>query len=456
MASDEPGTGRLLARLFTTEAMRSVFGDQARLQGMLDFEAGLARALARTGAIPRAAADVIVAECRAELYDIDDIAVATASAGNPAIPLVRRLTDRVAGRDKAAAGHVHRGATSQDVMDTGLVLQLRGALDQLETGLASLSQGLADLAGSHRETVLVGRTWLQQAPPVTLGLKAAGWLSSVERHRERLSALRRRVLVLQFGGAVGTLASLGGAGLEIAEALADELALSLPDIPWHTQRDRFAEAGTTLGLVAGTLGKMARDLSLLMQTEVGEALEPAAPGRGGSSTMPHKRNPVSCAIALSAATRVPGLVATMLAAMVQEHERGLGTWQAEWETLPEIFQCTAGALREMDDAVRGLEARPARMRANLAITGGQLMAEAVSAALAEHLGRADAHRRVAQLCQRASGQGRTLREVLAEDRTITSICSAAELDQLLDPAGYLGLAGTFVDRVLGRRDTPHD
>ncbi|HYW04603.1 MAG TPA: 3-carboxy-cis,cis-muconate cycloisomerase [Gammaproteobacteria bacterium] len=456
MASDESGTRRLLAPLFTTRAMRSVFDDRSRLQAMLDFEAGLARALARTGTISRAASEVIAAECRAELYDIDEIAAATAAAGNPAIPLVRRLTNRVAERDEAAAGHVHLGATSQDVVDTGLVLQSRKALDQVEAGLASLSQGLADLATGHRDQVLAGRTWLQQGPPVTLGLKAAGWLSAVERHRDRLSAVRPTVLVLQFGGAVGTLASLRGAGLEIAAALADELDLALPDVPWHTQRDRFAEVGATLGLVTGTLGKLARDLSLLMQTEVGEALEPAAPGRGGSSTMPHKRNPVSCAVALSAATRVPGLVSTMLAAMVQEHERGLGTWQAEWEALPEIFECTAGAIREMDTAVRGLETRADRMRANLEVTGGQLMAEAVSSALAGHLGRAEAHRLVAKLCQRASQQGRTLHEILAEDRTIASIYSAAELDHLLDPASYLGLAGSFVDRVLARRDAPDD
>lgn len=449
MVSD--ASGDLLDPLFTTAAMRSVFSDRSRLQAMLDFEAALARALASAGMIPASAAVGIAAQCRAEHYDAAGLGQAAAAAGNPAIPLVRALTARVAEGDAAAAGYVHWGATSQDVMDTGLVLQLRLALEALQTDLDGFAGALAGLAERHRHSVLAGRTWLQQGPPVSFGLKAAGWLSAVERHRQRLAALHPGVLVLQFGGAVGTLASLGDRGLEVAAALARELELGLPALPWHTHRDNLGELAADLGLLTGTLGKIARDISLLMQTEVGEVLEPTAPGRGGSSTMPHKRNPVSCAVALSAAARVPGLVATMLGAMLQEHERGLGTWQAEWVTLPEICRLTAGALSEMYGATDGLDVRVQRMQDNLGITGGLLMAESVSTALAPELGRAEAHRLVAAACRRAAEGGRPLREVLAEEKTVSRLLPGAALDRLLDPAGYLGVAGELVDRVLAAR-----
>ncbi len=359
-------------------------------------------------------------------------------------------------RKPSAAGYVHWGATSQDAMDTGLMLQLRGALHHIETDLAALADGLAELARRHRDTVLAGRTWLQQGPPVTLGLKAAGWLSAADRHRERLRILRPAILMLQFGGAVGTLAALGDRGQEVAAELARELDLGLPELPWHTQRDWLAELATALGLVTGSLGKMARDVSLLMQTEVGEALEPAAPGRGGSSTMPHKRNPVSCAVTLSAAVRMPGLVATMLGAMVQEHERGLGGWQAEWQTLPEICLLTSGALREMTNVAVGLEVHPDRMQANLAISGGLLLAESVSMALAPTLGRDRAHHRVAAACRQAATTQQPLRAVLLQDETIAGLLPAAELDRLLDPANYLGVAGELVDRVLATRGGNRD
>ncbi len=315
---------QLLDPLFTTDRMRAVFSDRGRLQGMLDFEAALARAEARAGVIPAAAAAPIAAQCRAEAFDIGELARGSALAGNTAIPLVKALTALVAKGDEAASRFVHWGATSQDAMDTGLVLQLRDALDLLDADLSRLSGVLAGLADEHKRTVLAGRTWLQQATPVTLGLKAAGALSAVERHRARLRELRPRLLVVQFGGASGTLAALGADGLKVAAALAEELKLGLPDVPWHAQRDRVAEVATALGLLVGTLGKVARDISLLMQTEVGEAFEPAAAGKGGSSTMPHKRNPVGCAAILAAAIRVPGLVSVMLTAMVQEHERGPG------------------------------------------------------------------------------------------------------------------------------------
>jgi 3-carboxy-cis,cis-muconate cycloisomerase len=292
---------------------------------------------------------------------------------------------------------------------------------------------------------------MQHALPTTLGLKAAGWLSAIERHRTRLAEMRPRLLVVQFGGAAGTLAALGDKGPAVAEAVARELDLGLPDVPWHGQRDRVAELATAAGLLVGTLGKIARDISLMMQTEVGEAFEPAGEGRGGSSTMPHKRNPVSSAVVLAAATRIPNLVATMLAAMVQEHERGLGGWHAEWSTLPDLCVLTGGALRHAAETLAGLEVDAGRMRANLESTGGLILAEAVQMALGAKIGRLAAHELVEAACKRAVAGRRHLREVLAADGTVTAHLSAAELDRLLDPVNYLGSAEEFVARVLKAR-----
>jgi 3-carboxy-cis,cis-muconate cycloisomerase len=439
---------RLLDPLFTTEKMHEIFSDRARLQGMLDFEAALARAEAQVGILPAKAASTIATQCHAGSYDLETLANASALAGNPAIPLVRELTARVAARNAEAARFVHWGATSQDAMDTGLVLQLRGALEAIDADLARLAAALASLAQKHARTPLAGRTWLQQGPPVTLGLKAAGWLSAVERHRARVAHVRAEVAALQFGGAVGTIAALGDKGMKVATALAEELKLALPDLPWHAQRDRIAAVATTLGLVVGTLGKIARDVSLLMQTEIAEALEPSGPGRGGSSTMPHKRNPVASAVILAAATRVPALVAIMLSAMVQEHERGLGGWHAEWETLPEICLITAGALARAIEVVGGLEVDPKKMAADLDTTHGLIMAEAVSITLAAHLGRQSAHELVENACKRAVREKKHLRDVLAEDARVKKYLSAAALDRALDPARYTGQAGEFVARAL--------
>ena len=446
----------LLGPLFGSAEASALFTDRARLQGMLDFEAALARAEARAGVIPPSAAPAIAGKCRADLFDLADLARATARAGTPAIPMVKRLTALVAAGDPEAGRYVHWGATSQDAMDTGLVLQLRRLLALLQADLGRLAAALARLAERHKATPLAGRTWLQHALPVTVGLKVAGWLDAVERHRTRLSEVGPRALVLQFGGAAGTLAALGGRGLEVAEALARELNLPLPALPWHAHRDRIAEVATALGLLVGTLGKIARDLSLLMQTDVAEAFEPGGEGRGGSSTMPHKRNPVTAAVVLAAATRAPGLVATLLSAMVQEHERGLGAWHAEWETLPALCTLAAGALRQMAEAIEGLELDPARMRVNLEATQGQILAEAVTMALAPRIGRLEAHELVERACHRATAARRHLREVLAEDPVATAHLSPADLDRLFDPLNYVGLAAAFVDRVLGSRDAERE
>jgi len=438
----------LLDPLFGSAAMGEVFSDAARVQRMLDFEAALAHAEARCGVIPACATPAIAAKCKVELIDTNALATATAASLNPAIPVVKQLTALVAKDDAEAARFVHWGATSQDANDTALVLQMREAFDILQADLDSLSQSLISLAQKHRSTPIAGRTLMQHALPTTFGVKVAGWLDAMNRHRERFAEARARVLVLQFGGAVGTLAALRDKGLQVAEALAAELNLGLPTMPWHTQRDRVAEVATTLGLCTGTLGKIARDISLHMQTEIAEVFEPTGEGRGGSSTMPHKRNPVSAAIVLSAATRVPGLVSTMLSAMVQEDERGLGDWHAEWETLPEIFRLTAGALHQMATIVPHLEVDAARMRRNLDATQGLIFAEGASMALGNHIGKSAAHTLVEAASRRARDSGKHLREVLAQDRAVTDWLNAEELDRLFAPENYLGVAEMLVDRVI--------
>lgn len=436
--------------LFTTDRMRAILSDSARMQGMLDFEAALARAEARAGMVSEETAEAIAAHCHADRFEVAALAEATAAAGNPAISLIAALTARVAADDAEAARYVHWGATSQDVMDTGLVLQVRAALDVLDADLTRLADACARLAKRNADLTMAGRTWLQQALPITFGVKAAGWLSAVNRHRERLRQLRPRVLVVQLGGAVGTLAAFGSLGLVVAEALADDLGLALPDVPWHAHRDRLVEVATTFGSLVGTLSKMARDISLLAQTEVGEAFEPAEPGKGASSTMPQKRNPVGASVALAAAVRVPGLVATMLAAMPQEHERGLGGWQAEWETLPEILRLAAGALWQMAEVAEGLELDADRMRANLDITKGVICAEAVAMALVPTLGKTTAHQVVEDACRQALARDVALRTVLAEIPQVTEILSADALDRLCDPRNATGLADQLIQRALAQ------
>ncbi len=441
----------LLGPLFASDAMAAVFNDRARLQAMLDFEAALAHAEASVSLFPAAAAASIARACKADLLDIAALARDTAQAGNPAIPLVKQLTALVAKHDAAAARFVHWGATSQDAIDTGLVLQVRAALTRVEPDLQRLTAALAALADTHAKTVMIGRTLLQQAVPVTFGLKAAGWLAAVERTRAQLAEAGRAAQVLQFGGAAGTLAALGDRGLDVAAALANELDLVLPELPWHGHRDRLVDLAAALGLLVGTLGKMARDLSLLMQTEVAEAFEPAGQGRGGSSTMPHKRNPIACAVALAAATRVPNLVATLLAAMPQEQERGLGGWHAEWETLPEIFLLASGALHHMADAIAGLTLDPKRMRENIEAARGLVMAEAVTMALADRIGRQEAHHLVEAACRRALAEGAHLRDALAREPAVMAHLTPDALGRLFAPESYLGMAERLVQRVLAAR-----
>ena len=438
----------LLDPLFGAEEVDTIFSDRACLQGMLDFEAALAAAEAREGVIPQTAADAIAVHCKADLFDLEALATSCGQAGNLAIPMVEQLTALVAKSDAQAARFVHWGATSQDAIDTGLVLQVRAAFTFIETDLSHLRGALEVLAQKHRATPMPARTWMQQAVPTVFGLNAASALDALGRHRARLRESKRRVLALQFGGAAGTLASLGTRGLDVARALSEELSLELPTVPWHAHRDRVAEAATTLGLLAGTLGKIARDLSLQMQTEVAEAFEPPREGRGGSSTMPHKQNPVTCALILAAAQRVPALVSTMLASMPQEHERGLGGWHAEWQTLPEIVRLCAGALHRLAEVIRDLKVDPQRMRQNLELTRGLIFSEAVAAALAVHTGKAAAHKILEAASQKAIAENKHLREVLTADPEVARYLNPTQLGRLFDPLGYTGVAGQFIDRAI--------
>ncbi len=444
---------RLHAGLDSTADMERIFSDRQCVQCMLDVEAALAVAEARHDVIPLAAVAAITASCDANVIDFAALAQQAAAAGNLAIPLVRQLTARVALNDADAAKYVHWGATSQDIIDTGMVLQLRAALEHIDAHLAQLGDALAQLAERHCSTPQVGRTWMQHALPISFGLKVAGWLDAVHRHKLRVARLKIDTAVVQFGGAAGTLASLGEHGLKVAQTLADELKLTLPAMPWHGARDRFAEVATTLGLLTGTLGKMALDIALLAQTEIAELAEPGASGgtaRGGSSSMPHKRNPVSCAATLAAVRRMPGMVATMLSAMAQENERALGGWQAEWECLPQIVKLSACALQNMLYVCTNLHVDTDRMRTNLDLTQGQIMAEAVTLALAAKIGRQAAHEVVERACgiANANANGRHLRGVLEHDGVIGANLSTVELDRAFDPNQYNGVTMQFIERVV--------
>jgi 3-carboxy-cis,cis-muconate cycloisomerase len=426
--------------LFVPPDLRDATGERAWLQAMLDFEAGLAAAQAHAGLIPEEAARQIAAACVAERFDFEAIATAGRDAGNPAAPLVSALTDAL-GPD--AGRYAHRGATSQDVMDTAAVLVTRRALELILVELSAVGDLCASLAREHRSTPMAARTLLAQASPTTFGLKAAGWLVAVDEARDRLEALPFEV---ELGGAAGTLASLGDAGPRVLSLLAAELDLGEPVLPWHTRRLRIGELGAVLALAAGVLEKIALDVKLLAQTEVGEVAESASGGRGGSSTLPHKRNPVGATLAIACAHGARGAASVLIGALAQEHERAAGAWQAEWEALSRALALAGGAAAGVREALDGLEVRPERMRANLDATGGLVLAEAASTALAERLGRPEAKRRVGEAARRAAETGRPLREELLSDDAVE--LSAEEIDRALDPAAYLGAAEALVDRAL--------
>src|SRR4051794_1656558 len=442
----------LLAPMLSSAAMRAVCDDAACLQNMLNFEAALARAEAATGVIPQSAAGTIAAACRAESFDLAALADASTRSGNLAIPLVKALTSNVAQQNADAARYVHWGATSQDVIDTATMLTLRAAIEILLGDIDRAVAGFAKLARQHRDTAVVARTWLQHALPMPFGLKLAEYAAALHRSRKRLQRLRTETLALQFGGAAGTLAALGDKGLVVAEQLAKELQLPLPDAPWHTHRDRIAEVASVLAILSGSCGKIARDVSLMMQTDVGEAFEPSGEGRGGSSTMPHKRNPVASASALGAATMAPNLAATIFAAQIQDHERSAGPWHAEWPTLPTLLLVTSGALAAVVDIAEGLEVDAVRMRANLDMTHGLIMAEAVTFALAETIGKSAAHHLVEAASKKAIAEKKHLRDVLTADPKITAHLSAEHLTELFEPMAYQGASQALIDRLLASID----
>ncbi len=438
----------LLAPLFSSADMRAVLDDRARVQRMLDFEAALARAEAAIGIVPSSHVNVIAEACRAELYDLAALSAASLLAGNLAAPLVAALTAEVGKTSRKAAGFVHWGSTSQDVIDTATVLELRAAIDVLLADLDRATKAFIGLAGRNRRNITVARTLLQQALPMPFGLKLAGYAAALGRSRDRLRRLRKEALVLQFGGAAGTLAALDDKGLEVSERLAALLDLTVPDGPWHSHRDRFAEVASAFAILAGTCGKIARDISLMMQSEVGEVAEPEAPGRGGSSTLPHKRNPIGSAAALSAAMIAPNLAATILNAQIQEHERSVGGWQSEWATFPALALVVSGTLRAVVDIAEGLTVDAERMKANLDASGGLVFAEAVSFALAEKLGRAEAHELIAEITRDAAKQKRAFRDVLGEHDKIRTHINATELEKLFRPNHYQGSAQNFIDRLV--------
>ena len=438
---------RLIDSLATTEALADVFSDRSILRAMLDFEVALARVESRLDVIPKGAGEAIAKAANVDGFDAAELSRETLRAGTPAIPLVKALTERVRSLDPEAARFVHWGATSQDVADTAFILLLKQAKPLIEADHFRLDAALRRLSDQHKNTVMLGRTLLQPAPPITFGLKAAGWMAAARRGWARVDSRFREAILLQFGGASGTLAALGDKGVAVGKALAEELDLPYPDAPWHAYRDRLAALVAACGVDTGTLGKIARDISLLMQGEVGEAAESGSAGRGGSSTMPHKQNPIACSLALAAAHRVPGLLAAFLSGMVQEHERGVGGWQAEWPTLASVVQATGLAVASMAEAAEGLIVHPARMLANIDATRGVIFAERVMMILGASLGRDVAHRLLEHATKQSISQNRRLMEVLQEIPEITRVIPLDVLRNLDKPEDYLGSTGEFRERL---------
>ena len=439
---------RLFRDMFGTAEMRAIFDDAALVGRYVEAERALARAQARCGVIPREAAIAIDRAGRELTIDFDRLRRETEIVGYPILPLVHQLAEAAG---EAAGGFVHWGATTQDIMDTANVLQVRAALELVERDLATLAGILAGLAGKYRNTPMAGRTHLQQALPITFGYKAAIWLAGIERHRERLSQLRPRVLVGEFSGAAGTLASVGADGLEMQRLFCEELELDQPAITWHVARDGLAETVALLGLITGSLAKIATDVMLMMATEFGEVSEPFVPGRGASSTMPQKRNPISSELILAAAKAVRQHVATMLDGMIHDFERATGPWHLEWIALPESFLLTGSALANANFMLGGLVVHEQRMRRNLDLTGGLIVAEAVMMAAAPKLGRQHAHDLVYDACRQAIEGGGRLADILAGRPEVVAALGGREaIERCCDPANYLGLAGEMVDRVLGK------
>jgi len=430
--------------MFGTQAMRSVFDDQATVARYVETEVALAVVQGRLGIIPEQAAQAIAERADASKIDLPVLKAETEIVGYPILPLVHQLA-KICGPE---GEYLHWGATTQDIMDTATVLQVRDALELVEKDLEAVDALLAGLAERYRDTPMAGRTHLQHALPITFGYKAAVWLLAIRRNRERLEQLKPRVLVGQLGGAAGTLASLGDQGMAVSAALMEELQLSSAPITWHVARDGLAEAVQFLGLVTSSLGKIALDVMLMMTNELGEAFEPFVKGRGASSTMPQKRNPISCELMWSAAKTVRQHAGLALDAMMHDFERATGPWHVEWSAIPEAFVLTAGALSQAKFMLAGLEVDVQRMRQNLDLSGGLIVAEAVMMGLAPHLGRQTAHDIVYDACRKAATSRRPLAQVLYESPEVTAKLDHAAIDRLCDPANYLGSAPLMVDSML--------
>ncbi|HUN43303.1 MAG TPA: adenylosuccinate lyase family protein [Acetobacteraceae bacterium] len=439
-----PSDGPILGVLYGSDAMRAVFQEHAYFQRMLDVEAALARVQARLGIIPADAAQAITAAALFRNLDPAELAASARNVGYPVVGLVAGLS-RAAGK---AGAWTHWGATTQDIMDTATVLQVREGLALVRGELLGLLRALAGQAQRHRQTVMAGRTHLQQALPTSFGLKCAVWASPLPAHLQRLDQLRARVGQVEFAGAAGTLASLGDQGIAVMEGLAQELGLNAPAAPWHVCREALAETVAFLGIVCGTLAKFATDIILLAQTEVGEVAEPYVAGRGSSSTMPQKRNPIASEYILAAARGAQALVPLMLGAMAQDHERATGPWQAEALAVPQAFVLTHGALLQARAIAEGMVVDAARMRRNLELTHGLIVAEAVMMGLAPHLGRGEAHHVVKHACDVALAEGIGLADALAREPAVTEKLDRVAIEHLTDPAGYLGSADAFIDRVV--------
>ena len=440
--------GGIFRPIFVPDEFREAVSARAWLQAMLDAEAALAKAEAQVGLIPHEAAAAIVSCCEGTRFDPGELGRGGRAAGNPVPSLVKALTADVSRVSGEAARYVHKGATSQDIVDTAAMLVTRRALDLIIAELEGISRACARLAEEHRGTIMAGRTLLQQALPTTFGLKAAGWLVSVLEVRRRLSDVRDCRLAAQLGGAAGTLASLGEFGVSVLGEFARELELAEPAVPWHTDRTRIAEIGGSLSLVAGALGKISLDVILMAQTEVGEVTEPADGGRGGSSTLPHKQNPILSVIVAADTRRVQAHAQTLYASMAGEHERAAGAWHAEWEELSDALALTGGAAAAVRETTGGLEVHPEMMRKNLDETGGMLMAENVTTVVAGRLGRLEAHKIVGAAARRAADGGRPFRDELLAEPVLGESLSPEEIDAALNPAGYLGSAEEFIDRAL--------
>ena len=433
--------------IFSTPEMRHVFSDEQRTACYLQIEAALARVQARLRIIPAEAAREIERQCRIENIDLARLKQQTERIGYPILGVVQQIVALCA---EGLGEWCHWGATTQDITDTAVVLQIRAALELVEKDMEAIAAALATLSRRYRDMAMAGRSNLQQAVPLTFGFKTAALLAAMQRHRERLAQMRPRVLVGEFGGAVGTLASLGKDGLKVQAELMQELGLGQPDIAWHTVRDRIGEVACFLGLVTGTLGKISMDVKLLMQTEVAEVYEPFHEARGSSSTMPQKRNPISCLYIHSTVALVRQHVAALLEAAVADHERSTGPWEIEWISLPEIFLLASGALAQTRDLVSGLEVDEDRMRANLDLTHGMVVSEAVMMGLGPHLGRQRAHDLVYDICRKVAATGQPLADLLAQNAEITRHLGRAEIDMMCDPRRYLGLAAEMVDEILAR------